>query len=62
MRKAPMNCTMRLTWMGYLTDAEVAANPLWQPLIAGLVAESRAVLLPQSGTVTVGGDRAARAV
>ena len=34
-----------LTWMGYLTEQEVAANPLWQSLIGGLAAESRAVLL-----------------
>jgi ATP-dependent helicase Lhr and Lhr-like helicase len=34
-----------LTWMGYLTAAEVHANPLWRHLIEGLVAESRAVRL-----------------
>ncbi|HTV79670.1 MAG TPA: DEAD/DEAH box helicase [Steroidobacteraceae bacterium] len=32
-----------LSWMGYLTAAEVAANPLWPPLLATLRAESRAV-------------------
>jgi len=37
-----------LSWMGYLTVAELDANPLWQALIGTLVAESRAVLLPQS--------------
>ena len=36
-----------LTWMGYLTAAEVAANPTWSALIAGLVAESRVVQLPE---------------
>ncbi|HEY4340218.1 MAG TPA: DEAD/DEAH box helicase [Steroidobacteraceae bacterium] len=35
-----------LTWMGYLTVAEVAANPTWSALIGVLVAESRAVLWP----------------
>ena len=35
-----------LGWMGYLTATEVAANPVWQSLIGGLVAESRVVLLP----------------
>jgi ATP-dependent Lhr-like helicase len=35
-----------LTWMSYLTVAEVAANPTWSALIEALVAESRAVLRP----------------
>ena len=37
-----------LTWMSYLTAAEVAANPLWKSLIGALVGASRAVLMPQS--------------
>jgi ATP-dependent Lhr-like helicase len=32
-----------LSWMGYLTVSEVAVTPLWQSLLATLVAESRAV-------------------
>jgi ATP-dependent helicase Lhr and Lhr-like helicase len=32
-----------LSWMGYLTAAEVAANQQWPALLATLVAESRAV-------------------
>ena len=35
-----------LTWMGYLTAPEVAANPLWEALMVELVAASRAVLVP----------------
>jgi ATP-dependent Lhr-like helicase len=34
-----------LTWMAYLTAAEVAANRTWSALIEGLVAESRVVQL-----------------
>jgi ATP-dependent Lhr-like helicase len=34
-----------LTWMGYLTAAEVAANRTWRALIEGLVAASRVVQL-----------------
>jgi ATP-dependent Lhr-like helicase len=34
-----------LTWIGYLTAAEVAQNPTWSALIEGLAAESRAVQL-----------------
>jgi ATP-dependent Lhr-like helicase len=43
-----------LSWMGYLTAAEVAANPAWPPLLAALVCESRAVPLQ---TLWVASDR-----
>ena len=47
-----------LSWMGYLTAAEVAANPLWPPLLAcKLVAESRAV---QLRSLWVASDRQAQ--
>jgi ATP-dependent Lhr-like helicase len=46
-----------LSWMGYLTAAEVAANPLWQSLLGALVAESRAV---QLRSLWVASDRQAQ--
>jgi ATP-dependent Lhr-like helicase len=49
-----------LTWMGYLTVAEVDANPLWQSLMDGLVAEARAVLLPPPAALWVASDRRAQ--
>jgi ATP-dependent Lhr-like helicase len=48
-----------LTWMGYLTAAEVDANPLWKSLIGGLVAESRAVMVPDA-SLWVASDRRAQ--
>ena len=38
-----------LSWMGYLTGAEIAANPAWPALIAQLAGQSRAVLLHTDG-------------
>jgi ATP-dependent Lhr-like helicase len=38
-----------LSWLGYLTSAELDANPLWRSLIPGLVAEARAVQLQYPG-------------
>ncbi|HEV2701378.1 MAG TPA: DEAD/DEAH box helicase [Steroidobacteraceae bacterium] len=50
-----------LTWMGYLTESEVAANPTWTGLIAGLVAASRAVRLDHpAGSLWVASDRRAQ--
>ncbi len=47
-----------LAWMGYLTAQEVAANPIWEALIGGLVAESRVVPLPHPATpLWVASDR-----
>jgi ATP-dependent Lhr-like helicase len=46
-----------LSWMGYLTAAEVAATPLWQSLLGTLVAESRAVQLQ---SLWVASDRQAQ--
>ena len=43
-----------LSWMGYLTAAEAAANPLWPPLLEALVAESRAL---QVQTLWVASER-----
>ncbi len=39
-----------LSWMGYLTAAEVEDNALWKSLVGGLAAESRALLLPHPHT------------
>ncbi len=50
-----------LTWMGYLTAPEVAANPLWTALIGDLVGASRAVLLPDPRlSLWVASDRRAQ--
>jgi len=46
-----------LSWMGYLTASEVAANPRWQSLLGTLVAESRAV---QWRSLWVASDRQAQ--
>jgi ATP-dependent Lhr-like helicase len=46
-----------LSWMGYLTAAEVSANEEWPPLLATLVAESRAV---QWRSLWVASDRQAQ--
>ena len=46
-----------LSWMGYLTAAEVAGHEEWQPLLATLSAESRAV---QWRTLWVASDRQAQ--
>ncbi|HEY6457271.1 MAG TPA: DEAD/DEAH box helicase [Steroidobacteraceae bacterium] len=35
-----------LSWIGYLTAPEVAANPTWSALIGGLVADRRVVQVP----------------
>ena len=45
-----------LSWMGYLTAAEAAANPQWPPLLAALAAQSRAA----AGAQFVGRERAAQ--
>jgi ATP-dependent Lhr-like helicase len=39
-----------LSWIGYLTAQEVAANPTWNALIDGLVADSRVMQLPHPTT------------
>jgi ATP-dependent Lhr-like helicase len=50
-----------LSWMGYLTVQEVAANPLWTVLIAELVEASRAVRLDTPpGSLWVASDRRAQ--
>jgi ATP-dependent Lhr-like helicase len=50
-----------LSWMGYLTAQEVAANPRWAQLISGLAAESRAVLSEHpSGALWVATERSAQ--
>ncbi len=50
-----------LTWMGFLTESEVDANPLWKSLIGGLVAASRAVRVTHSTrSLWVAADRRAQ--
>jgi ATP-dependent Lhr-like helicase len=39
-----------LSWIGYLTEQEVAANPAWSALIGALVADSRVVQMPHPTT------------
>ncbi len=39
-----------LSWIGYLTAPEVAANPIWNALIGALLADSRVVQLPHPRT------------
>jgi len=50
-----------LTWMGFLTESEVDANPLWKSLLGGLVADSRAVRVAHpTFSVWVAADRRAQ--
>ena len=52
-----------LSWMGYLTAQELAANPSWRELIAGLVGQSRAIRVDDpAGSWWVASERHAQFV